>query len=238
MVKVISFATGGGKKIKEVRAKCDKLKLYPIQEAIDFLKSSAFTNFDQTLDIVLKLGVDPRHSNEMVRGMVVLPSGTGKDVKVAVICKDEFVSKAQEAGADLVGSQDLIDRIKAGHLDFDVCITSPDMMALVGQVARILGPKGLMPNPKLGTVTTDIVSAIKNAKSGQVEYKVEKAGIIHAGIGKLSFSNDNLVKNVNAIFSAVLRAKPSGLKGTYMHQVYLSSTMGPALKIDVNTIAN
>ena len=238
MVKVISVDLRGGKNIKKARAAYDKFKSYSLLEAVEFLKSSSFTKFDQTLDIVLKLGVDPRHSDQMVRGMVSLPAGTGKDVKVIVICKDEMVDKAKEAGADLAGSQELIDKIKSGYLDFDVCIASPDMMGLVGQVARILGPKGLMPNPKLGTVTTDILSAIKNAKSGQVEYKVEKAGLIHAGIGKLSFSSDDLVKNVNAIFSAVLRAKPAGLKGTYMHQVYLSSTMGPALKVDTNSIAN
>jgi large subunit ribosomal protein L1 len=238
MNKVVSVNVRGGKNIKKVRSEYDKFKSYSVFEAIEFLKSSAFTKFDQTLDVVFKLGVDPRHSDQMVRGMVGLPSGTGKDIKVAVICKDEVAAKAKEAGADLVGSQELIDRIKAGNLDFDVCITSPDMMGMVGQVARILGPKGLMPNPKLGTVTTDIPTAVKNAKNGQVEYKVEKAGLIHAGIGKLSFSADDLVKNVSAIFSAVLRAKPAGLKGTYMHQVYLSSTMGPALKIDTNSIIN
>lgn len=238
MIKSISVDSSGGKNIRKARAGRDKFKVYSLLDALEFLKSSAFTKFDQTLDIVFKLGVDPRHSDQMVRGVVVLPAGIGKNIKVAVICKDEMIEKAKGAGADFVGSQELIDRIKSGTLGFDVCITSPDMMGLVGQVARILGPKGLMPNPKLGTVTTDIPAAVKNAKNGQVEYKVEKAGLIHAGVGKLSFSSEDLVKNIGAIFSAVLRAKPSGLKGAYMNQVLLSSTMGPALRIDTNSIIN
>jgi large subunit ribosomal protein L1 len=181
----------------------------------------------------MKLGVDPRHSDQMVRGVVSLPAGTGKNVRVAVICKDEKFDDAKAAGADLVGSNELIDEIKSGKINFDVCITTPDMMGLVGQVARILGPKGLMPNPKLGTVTVDITTAVKNAKSGQVEFRVEKAGIIHAGIGKLSFSNEDLVNNAKSFISAVVKAKPSGAKGVYLKGVYLSSTMGPSVKVDL-----
>lgn len=226
----------GGKNIRNARAKIED-KSYAVNAAIGELKQLSFTKFDQTLEVVLKLGVDPRHSDQMVRGVVSLPAGTGKTVRVAVICKDEKIAEAKAAGADLTGSAELIEDIKAGKINFDICIATPDMMGLIGQVARVLGPKGLMPNPKLGTVTTDITTAVKNAKSGQVEFRVEKAGIIHAGVGKLSFEVDDLVKNVNSLVSAVVKAKPSGAKGTYLKAVYLSSTMGPALRLDVATVA-
>lgn len=228
--------TTGGKKIRAARENIDPAKLYAATDAISLLKSIAFTKFDQTLDVVLNLGVDPRHSDQMVRGMVSLPAGTGKTVRVAVFCKDDKFEVAKAAGADLVGSNELIDSIKSGKIDFDICIATPDMMALIGQVAKILGPKGLMPNPKLGTVTTDITTAVKNAKSGQVEFRVEKAGIIHAGIGKLSFDDQDLLTNLKAIVDAVQKSKPSGAKGTYMKQIFLSSTMGPSLKLDLATI--
>ncbi|MDX1924778.1 MAG: 50S ribosomal protein L1 [Rickettsiaceae bacterium] len=227
--------TTGGKNIKTARAKIDNTKLYPALEAIAFLKQESFTKFDQTMDLVLKLGVDPRHSDQMVRGMVSLPAGTGKTVKVAVFCKDDKHQVAKDAGADYIGNNELIESIKAGKIEFDICIASPDMMGMIGGVAKILGPKGLMPNPKLGTVTTDVVTAIKNAKSGQVEFRVEKAGIIHAGIGKLSFSNSDLHSNLKAIVDAVNKAKPTGAKGVYMKQAFLSSTMGPALRVDLST---
>ncbi len=226
----------GGKKIIAARKEIDPAQQYTASEAIAMLKKLAFAKFDQTLDVVLKLGVDPRHSDQMVRGMVSLPAGTGKTVRVAVFCKDDKVEAAKAAGADIVGSSELVENIKAGKIDFDICIATPDMMATIGQVAKILGPKGLMPNPKLGTVTPDVATAVKNAKSGQVEFRVEKAGIIHAGIGKLSFSDSDLMSNLKAIVDAIQKSKPSGAKGTYMKQVFLSSTMGPALKLDLATI--
>jgi len=222
----------GGKNINNARKDIDSSKLHTAEEAIKILKSKAFTKFDQTLDVVLKLGVDPKHSDQMVRGMVSLPAGTGKEVRVAVFCKEEKSELARAAGADIVGSTDLVDSIRSGKIDFDVCIATPDMMAVIGQVAKILGPKGLMPNPKLGTVTTDIETAVKNAKSGQVEFRVEKAGIIHAGIGKLSFSDSDLLSNLKVLVEAVNKAKPSGAKGTYMKQIFLSSTMGPAVRVE------
>ena len=236
MVKNI-VKSSSGKNMSKIKSLVDNSKVYSAVDAIKFLKELSFVKFDSTLDIIFRLGVDPRHSDQMVRGVVSLPAGTGKNVRVAVICKEDRIASATDAGADIVGGQDLVDRIKGGFLDFDVCITSPDMMGLVGQVARILGPKGLMPNPKLGTVSTDIVTAINNAKSGQAEYRVEKTGIVHAGIGKLSFKDEDLLENVKAFFAAILKSKPSGLKGSYMNQVFLSSTMGPALKLDLSSLS-
>lgn len=226
-----------GKNLKAVKNNLDQGKEYSINEAISLLKKSSFVKFDETLEVAINLGVDPRHSDQMVRGMVSLPAGTGKEVKVAVICKEDRVEEAKASGADLAGSLDIIEEIKAGNINFDVCISTPDMMGMVGQVARVLGPKGLMPNPKLGTVTTDIANAVNNAKSGQVEYRVEKAGIIHAGVGKISFSEDDLNKNTSALIDSVIKAKPSGAKGAYLKKVHLSSTMGPSLKIDISTIS-
>lgn len=227
-----------GKKIAAIMKELDKNKEYSLQEAISIIKKNSFVNFDETLDVAINLGVDPRHSDQMVRGIVSLPAGTGKSVKVAVICKDEKIAEANTAGADLAGSEVIIDDIKAGKINFDVCIATPDMMGVVGQVARVLGPKGLMPNPKLGTVTADIATAVKNAKSGQVEYRVEKAGLIHVGIGKISFLEDDLLKNAQALLNSVIKAKPNGLKGTYLKKISMSSTMGPSLKVDLSTISN
>ena len=235
--KDIAIKTSGGKKIREAREKVKSDTLYNLTNAIERLKSASYVKFDPTLEIVMKLGIDPRHSDQMVRGVVNLPAGTGKDVRVAVICKEEREEEAKSAGADLVGSTNIIDAIKAGKINFDVCIATPDMMADVGSVARVLGPKGLMPNPKLGTVTLDIKSAIKKTKSGQVEYRAEKAGIIHAGLGKLSFSDQDLLKNLNAFIEAVIKAKPAGLKGIYLKAMYLSSTMGASVPIDLASIA-
>jgi len=215
----------------------DKTKQYALQEAISLAKSSCFVKFDETLDIAINLGVDPRHSDQMVRGMVSLPAGTGKDVRVAVICKEDKVAEAKAAGADIAGSVEIIDNIKAGKIDFDICIATPDMMGVVGQVARVLGPKGLMPNPKLGTVTQDVATAVKNAKSGQVEYRVEKGGIIHAGIGKISFAVEDLLKNAKVFIDSVVKAKPAGAKGIYLKRIHLSSTMGPSLKVDLSTLS-
>jgi len=226
-----------GKKLAAIKKDLDQSKEYSLKEAISIVKNSSFTKFDETLEIAINLGVDPRHSDQMVRGMVSLPAGTGKDVRVAVICKDDKVAEATTAGADLAGSITIIDDIKAGKIDFDVCIATPDMMGMVGQIARVLGPKGLMPNPKLGTVTADITTAVKNAKSGQVEYRVEKAGIVHVGVGKLSFSEDDLQKNAQTLINSVLKAKPSGAKGAYLKKIHVSSTMGPSLKVDISTIS-
>lgn len=227
-----------GKKITAVKKELEQGREYSLKDAISFIKKNSFVKFDETLDVVINLGVDPKHSDQMVRGMVSLPAGTGKDLKVAVICKDEKIAKANAAGADLAGSTVIIDDIKAGKVEFDICIATPDMMGVVGQVARVLGPKGLMPNPKLGTVTVDIATAVKNAKSGQVEYRVEKAGIIHAGVGKISFSEGDLLKNTQVFVESVVKAKPSGAKGTYLKRMHLSSTMGPSLKVDLSTIGH
>ncbi|MGL4226641.1 MAG: 50S ribosomal protein L1 [Rickettsia sp.] len=235
--KDVAVKISGGKKIREAREKVKSDALYNLTNAVERLKSASYVKFDPTLEIVMKLGIDPRHSDQMVRGVVNLPAGTGKTVRVAVICKEERGEEAKSAGADLVGSTNIIDEIKAGKINFDVCIATPDMMAAIGSVARILGPKGLMPNPKLGTVTLDIKNAINNAKSGQVEYRAEKAGIIHAGLGKLSFSDQDLLKNLNAFIEAVVKAKPAGLKGSYLKAMYLSSTMGASVQIDLTSIA-
>ncbi|MFV9936139.1 MAG: 50S ribosomal protein L1 [Rickettsia endosymbiont of Haemaphysalis japonica] len=235
--KDVAVKMSGGKKIREAREKVKSDTLYNLTNAVERLKSASYVKFDPTLEIVMKLGIDPRHSDQMVRGVVNLPAGTGKTVRVAVICKEEREEEAKSAGADLVGATNIIDEIKAGKINFDVCIATPDMMATIGSVARILGPKGLMPNPKLGTITLDVKNAIKNAKSGQVEYRAEKAGIIHAGLGKLSFSDRDLLKNLNAFIEAVIKAKPAGLKGSYLKAMYLSSTMGASVQIDLTSIA-
>lgn len=225
-----------GKKIEAARGSVEKNKEYRLEEAIALIKKIHFVKFDETLDIAMRLGVDPRHSDQVVRGVTSLPAGTGRDVRVAVICKDDKASVAQAAGADVVGSVDIIDNIKAGKIDFDVCIATPDMMGIIGQVAKILGPKGLMPNPRLGTVTVDIATAVKNVKSGQVEYRVEKGGIVHAGIGRLSFADSDLQRNAVVFIESVVKAKPAGAKGTYVKAIYLSSTMGPSIKIDSSTV--
>ncbi|MFA1688917.1 50S ribosomal protein L1 [Candidatus Rickettsia barbariae] len=235
--KDVAVKISGGKKIREAREKVKSDTLYNLTNAVERLKSASYVKFDPTLEIVMKLGIDSRYSDQMVRGVVNLPAGTGKTVRVAVICKEEREEEAKSVGADLVGSTNIIDEIKAGKINFDVCIATPDMMVAIGSVARILGPKGLMPNPKLGTVTLDIKNAIKNAKSGQVEYRAEKAGIIHAGLGKLSFSDQDLLKNLNAFIEAVIKAKPAGLKGSYLKAMYLSSTMGASVQIDLTSIA-
>ncbi|HJD61171.1 MAG TPA: 50S ribosomal protein L1 [Rickettsia endosymbiont of Degeeriella rufa] len=235
--KDVAIKSSGGKKIREARVKVRSDSLYNLTTAVERLKSASYVKFDPTLEIVMKLGIDPRYSDQMVRGVVNLPAGTGKTVRVAVICKEEREEEAKAAGADLVGSSNIIDEIKAGKINFDVCIATPDMMAVIGSVARILGPKGLMPNPKLGTVTLDIKGAVKNAKSGQVEYRAEKAGIIHAGLGKLSFPDQDLLKNLKAFIDAVVKAKPTGVKGSYLKAIYLSSTMGASVQIDLASIA-
>jgi large subunit ribosomal protein L1 len=226
----------GGKKIRAVRALVD-VKKYTISEAVSFLKGSSFTKFDSSLEAVCVLGVDTKHSDQQVRGVVSMPNGTGKHVRVAVFAKENKANEAKNAGADLVGSDDLVQMIQSGKIEFDYCIATPDMMGVVGKVAKILGPKGLMPNPKLGTVTPDVASAIAKAKAGQVEFRAEKAGIVHAAVGKLSFSEDALVENTQALLSAVIKSKPAASKGTYLKAVYISSSMGPALPIDVTNLS-
>ena len=204
-----------------------------VDEAIALVKSNASAKFDETVEIAINLGVDPRHADQMVRGKVSLPAGTGKEVRVAVFARGEKADEAKAAGADIVGAEDLMETIQSGKIDFDRCIATPDMMPIVGRLGKILGPRNLMPNPKVGTVTPDVKGAVEAAKGGEVQFKVEKGGIIHAGIGKASFDADKLAQNVRAFVDAVARAKPSGAKGTYMKKVSISSTMGPGVSIDV-----
>ena len=225
------------KKQKSVTAKLgENLKLYGIDEAIQSLKDFKSAKFDESLEIALNLGVDPRHADQMVRGMVTLPSGTGKDVKVAVFARGDKAEAALAAGADRVGAEDLLEDMQAGNLDYGRVIATPDMMGIVGRLGKLLGPKGLMPNPKLGTVTPNVAEAVKAAKSGQIEFRVEKAGIIHGGIGKMSFSNEALRANFDAFVDAIVKAKPAGAKGKYLQKVGLSSSMGPGLKIDLSEV--
>ena len=215
----------------------DREKLYGVDEEIKTIKELATAKFDETIEIAMNLGVDPRHADQMVRGMVSLPAGTGKNMKVAVFARGDKAEAATAAGADKVGAEDLMDDMVAGNLDYDRVIATPDMMGIVGRLGKVLGPKGLMPNPKLGTVTMDVGEAVKAAKAGQVEFRVEKLGIIHSGIGKKSFSDADLRKNFDAIVDAVIKSKPSGSKGKYFRKVAISSSMGPGLKIDLAAIA-
>ena len=218
-------------KKQKVLAELDREKLYTVDEALGVLREHK-AKFDETVELSMNLGVDPRHADQMVRGMISLPSGTGKDVKVAVFARGDNAEKATAAGADKVGAEDLMEDMQNGNLDYDRVIATPDMMGVVGRLGKLLGPKGLMPNPKLGTVTPNVEQAVKDAKGGQVEFRVEKMGIIHSGIGKLSFDDDALKANFKAITEAVVKAKPSGAKGKYVQKISLPSTMGPGLKID------
>ena len=215
----------------------DRMKQYVLDEAVSLVKNNAAAKFDETVEISVNLGVDPRHADQMVRGMVTLPNGTGRNVRVAVFAKGDNVDLAKEAGADIVGAQDLAEKVQNGEIDFDRCVATPDMMSVVGKLGKVLGPRGLMPNPKLGTVTKDVAEAVRAAKGGQVEFRVEKAGVIHAGIGKASFSEQALSENVTAFIDAINKAKPSGAKGSYMKKVALSSTMGPGVKIDIASLS-
>ncbi|MEC8665011.1 MAG: 50S ribosomal protein L1 [Pseudomonadota bacterium] len=224
------------KKMKAAYGKIDREKLYTVDEAVKILKDIAKDRkFDQTLELAMNLGIDPRHADQAVRGMFSLPHGTGATVRVAVFAKDDKAAEAKKAGADIVGADDLADMIRNGEMNFDRCIATPDMMPLVGQLGKILGPKGMMPNPKLGTVTPDVAKAVESAKGGAIEYRAEKAGIIHAGVGKLSFDDKKLTENVTALVKEVARVKPSGAKGNYMKKITLSSTMGPGLKLDIQS---
>ena len=225
-----------GKRVLKAREGIDRTKLYPIGEAVSLLKSRATAKFDETIEIAMNLGVDPRHADQMVRGVCNLPNGSGRTVRVAVFARGAKADEARAAGADIVGAEDLLETVQGGTIDFDRCIATPDLMPLVGRLGKILGPRGLMPNPKVGTVTMDITTAVKGAKGGSVEFRVEKAGIIHAGIGKASFDAEKLVENIKAFADAVQKARPSGAKGTFVQKVAISSTMGPGLHVDPSSV--
>ncbi len=224
------------KRTAAIREGVDRKKLYELDEAVKMIKARATAKFDETVEVALNLGVDPRHADQMVRGVVNLPNGTGKTVRVAVFAKDAKAEEAKKAGADIVGAEDLMEEILKGNINFDRCIATPDMMPLVGRLGKVLGPRNLMPNPKVGTVTPDVAGAVKAAKGGAVEFRVEKAGILHAGVGKASFSEQALLENIKAFTDAVSRAKPAGAKGTYIKRVAVSSTMGPGVHVDPATI--
>ena len=225
-----------GKRIVNAYKNLDKDQAYSLKDAVKIVKENAKAKFDETIDIAINLGVDPKYADQMVRGVCALPHGTGKTVRVAVLAQGEKADQAKAAGADVVGAENLIDSILAGKIDFDRMIATPDMMGMAGKVARVLGPKGLMPNPKLGTVTVDVEGAVKKAKAGEVQYRVEKNGIVHAGIGKASFSEEQIYENGKAFIEAIIKAKPTGAKGTYMKKVSLSSTMGVGVKVDTTAL--
>ncbi|MGB4599890.1 MAG: 50S ribosomal protein L1 [Trichlorobacter sp.] len=226
------------KKYTAAMQQIDRSKVYPLKTAVDVVKDVAFAKFDETVDVAVKLGVDPRHADQMVRGAVVLPNGLGKDVRVLVFAKGEKEKEAQDAGADFVGGDDLVAKIQEGWFDFDTAIATPDMMGVVGKIGKLLGPRGLMPNPKVGTVTFEIGKAVKESKAGKVEFRVEKAGIVHAPVGKVSFDADKLQGNILAIVEALVKAKPSAAKGTYIKKISLSSTMGPGINLDISDVTS
>ena len=226
-----------GKRLKKAYEGIDPNTLYDIKEAVKLVKTRAKTKFDETVEIAMNLAVDPRKADQNLRGTVMLPNGTGKTLRVAVFARGERAKEALAAGADLVGAEDLAEKVQAGEMNFDRCIATPDMMAVVGRLGKVLGPRGLMPNPKLGTVTTNVAEAVRAAKGGQVEFRAEKAGIVHAGVGKASFDAANLAANIKAFVAAINRAKPSGAKGTYIKKVSLSSTMGPGIKLELSSLA-
>ena len=225
------------KRLKAGYETFDRAKSYTLDEAIKLAKGNARAKFDETIEFSMNLGIDPRHTDQMVRGLLSLPNGTGKTLRVAVFARGAKVEEALAAGADVVGAEDLAEKVQAGEFGFDRCIATPDMMALVGRLGKILGPRGLMPNPKLGTVTMDVRGAVNAAKSGQVEFRAEKAGIVHAGIGKASFEEGKLVENIRAFVDAIQKAKPTGAKGTYVQKASVSSTMGPGIRVDVSSLA-
>ena len=226
-----------GKRITKAREAVERMKLYGVGDAISLIKTNASAKFDETVEIAMNLGVDPKHADQMVRGVVNLPNGTGRTVRVAVFARGAKADEATAAGADVVGAEELVASVQGGTIDFDRCIATPDMMGLVGRLGKVLGPRGLMPNPRVGTVTMDVAGAVKASKGGAVEFRVEKAGIVQGSVGKASFENDKLVENVKAFVDAVNRAKPTGAKGTYLERITLSSTMGPGVKVELGSVA-
>ena len=225
-----------GKRMRKAIEGIDSLKPMSLEEAVKTVKERSKVKFDETVDVAINLNIDTRKADQNIRGMLSLPHGTGKNIRVAVICKDDKMDEARQAGADLVGADELIDQILKGEINFDRCIATPDMMGLVGKVARVLGPKGLMPNPKLGTVTPNVGAAVKEAKAGQIEYRAEKAGIVHAGVGKVSFSEKNLAENIKALVSTLVKGRPAGVKGSYIKKITISSSMGPCVRIDAASV--
>jgi large subunit ribosomal protein L1 len=222
--------------VRSAREGIDRTKLYALPEAVKIVKERAKAKFDETIEVAMNLGVDPRHADQMVRGVVALPNGTGRTVRVAVFARGAKADEAKAAGADVVGAEDLVEKVQGGNIDFDRCIATPDLMPLVGRLGKVLGPRGMMPNPKVGTVTMDVTAAVKASKGGSVEFRVEKAGIVHAGVGKASFSADKLVENIKAFADAVQKAKPTGAKGQYINRVAVSSTMGPGVKVEPGSL--
>jgi large subunit ribosomal protein L1 len=226
-----------GKRLSAAAGAVDRARNYALSDAVALVKKNARAKFDETVEIAMNLGIDPRHADQMVRGLISLPNGTGKTLRIGVFARGAKAEEALAAGADVVGADDLAEKVQAGDIQFDRCIATPDMMALVGRLGKILGPRGLMPNPKLGTVTMDVKGAIAAAKAGQVEFRAEKAGIIHAGVGKASFAEDKLMENIRALVDAIQKAKPTGAKGTYLQKVSLSSSMGPGVRVDIASLA-
>ena len=225
------------KRMQKINEGVDRDKYYPLGEAVSMIKERAVAKFDETIEVSMNLGVDPRHADQMVRGVVSLPNGTGRTVRVAVFARGDKADEARAAGADIVGAEELVDIVQAGTIDFDRCIATPDMMPLVGRLGKVLGPRGMMPNPKVGTVTMDVTGAVNASKGGAVEFRVEKAGIVHAGIGKASFGSEQIEENIRAFADAVIKAKPTGAKGNYLKRVAISSTMGPGVKIDPSSLS-
>ncbi|MGE0062308.1 MAG: 50S ribosomal protein L1 [Xanthobacteraceae bacterium] len=225
-----------GKRTKSIREGVDASKAYSIEEAVKMVKARAKAKFDETIEIAMNLGIDPTHADQMVRGVVTLPNGSGRTLRVGVFARGAKAEEAKAAGADVVGAEDLVEKVQGGQIDFDRCIATPDMMPLVGRLGKVLGPRGIMPNPKVGTVTMDVAGAVKGAKGGSVEFRAEKAGIVQAGVGKASFSEDKLVENIKAFADAVQKAKPPGAKGHYINRVAVSSTMGPGVKVDTGSL--
>jgi len=225
-----------GKRLQAARAKIERNRRYDVAEAVELVKGNAVAKFDETIEIAMNLGVDPRHADQMVRGVCNLPAGSGRKVRVAVFARGDKAEEAKAAGADIVGAEDLMQTVQKGELNFDRCIATPDMMPIVGRLGKVLGPRGLMPNPKVGTVTKDVAEAVKSAKGGAVEFRVEKAGIVHAGIGKASFTQEQLLENTRAFIAAVMKAKPSGVKGVFVQRIALSSTMGPGVNVEPSSL--